>query len=134
MVLVITPAIMMIRLERLISYVLLDDVERSIILCRKYVKDLENKSISNTTTSVPRQLAEELFEVELLITLEAMTSASIRLKTLNDKIIKMLVNYHIFRNRLINVVSDESTIGTLYVLPTDCLIEIVDKLQIEYIW
>lgn len=136
MVSVITPAILMIRIERLINSVSINDAQTAIKLCRKYIEDLENRSI---TVSIIKQndarfIAEDIFEIELLITLGAMTCAAEMLAKINNKIIKILVNYNIFRNRLMTDLSNEDTIGTLTMLPKDCLRDIVDKLQVEYVW
>ena len=136
MVSIITPTILMMRMERLVHNVSVNDGQAAIKLCRKYIEDLENRSnsISILKTSDARVIAEEIFEIELLITLGLMTCAEERLKTINNKIIKILVDYNIFRNRLMNDVSDNNTIGTLAMLPSDCLRDIVDKLQVEYVW
>ena len=134
MVSIITPAILMIRLERLVNSVSVNDAQSAIKLCRKYIEDLENISTSIISKNEARVLAEDLFEIELLITLGVMTFASERLKNIYDKIIKILVDYNIFRNRLMNDVLNEDTIGTLAMLPSDCLRDIVDKLQVEYVW
>jgi hypothetical protein len=134
MALIITPAILMIRIERLINKVSVDDSESAITLCRKYIEDLENKSISIININDARLLAEALFEIELLVTLGLMRCGEELLKTINDKIIKILVDYNIFRNRLMNDVPNEDSIGALAMLPTDCLRDIVDKLQVEYVW
>lgn len=136
MVSVITPAILMIRIERLINNVSVDDNQNIIKLCRRYIEDFGNKklSVSITSQNDTRFIAEDFFEIELLVTLGAMTSAINKLKKLHHKIIKILVNYSIFCNRIMNDKSNEDTIGTLSILPTDCLRDIVDKLQIDYVW
>lgn len=136
MVSVITPAILMIRIERLIHNVLINDAQSAIKLCRRYIEDLENRSISISilTSNDARVIAEDIFEIELLISLGVMSCATERLKRINDKIIKTLLPYNIFRNRLMNEVSNNDTIGTLAMLPNDCLRDIIDKLQVEYVW
>lgn len=136
MVSIITPAILMIRIERLINNISVDDNQNIIKLCRRYIEDFENKKISVSITSQndTRFIAEDFFEIELLVTMGAMTSAINKLEKLHHKIIKILVNYSIFCNRIMNDKSNEDTIGTLSILPTDCLRDIVDKLQIDYVW
>lgn len=136
MLTVITPAIMMIRIERLMNHVSINDTETAIKLCKKYIEDLDNRSISISIieTNDARYIAENLFEIELLITLGVTSCATIMLKIIKNKIIKILVNYNILRNRLMNDSSNVDTIGTLAMLPGDCLRDIVDKLQVDYVW
>lgn len=132
----ITPTIMMIRLERLINTVSNNNAQSAINLCRKYIEDLENRSISISIIEQndARFIAEDLFEIELLITLGLMSCSEQRLKKINDKVIKILVDYNMFRNRLMQDTSDVDKIGILSTLPNDCLRIIVDKLQLEYVW
>lgn len=136
MVSFITPTILMVRLEKLIKTVSDNDAQSAIKLCRKYIDDLENRSISISIIK-PNEahlIAEDLFEIELLITIGLMNHSTERLKKINNKIIKLLVNYNMIRNRIMNDISNQDTIGTLAMLPIDCLRDIVDKLQVDYVW
>lgn len=134
MVSFITPAIMMIRFDRLIENLSTDKKDSAIKLCRKYIEDFDNKSITILDREDTNKFSDELFEIELLITLGVYGLAEEQLKTLNEKIIKILANYNMFRNRLMNSESNEESIGTLSYLPNDILQDIVDRLQVDYVW
>lgn len=134
MVSVITPAIMMIRIERIIDSISINNNESAIKLCRKYVDDLKQKSVSIITEDEAELIAQQLFEIELLIILGLMRCAEEEVKKIHYKIIKLLTNYNILRNRIMSTVSNKHTIGELATLPNDCLENIVERLQVEYVW
>lgn len=134
MVAVITPAIVMIRFERLLENISIDKQESAVRLCRKYIDDFDSKSITILTREDANQFSDELFEIELLITLGVYALAKEQLKALNNKIIKILANYQMFRNRLMNDKSNKDSIGVLSHLPNDILKDLVERLQIDYVW
>lgn len=134
MVAVITPAIVMIRFERLLENITFDKQESAVKLCRKYLDDFDNKSVTVLTREDANRFSDELFEIELLITLGVFQLAKEQLKALNNKIIHILTQYNMFRNRLMNNESKADAIGTLSTLPNDVLHSIVEMLQVDYVW
>lgn len=134
MVMFITPAIMLIRLERIIQNITEDKQEVAIRLCQKYVRDISNKPMSIITRDEAKQIAQELFEIELLITLGIMDSAVEQLNDIRNKVVKTLSQFHMFRNRLMNEDSNIDSVGSLAGLPNNVLHIVADKLQFEYVW
>lgn len=133
MVLVITPAIVMIRLEKVLENINVNKPDVAVKLCRKYLDEFEGKSITVFTREDTNHFADELFEIELLITLGVFEMATVQLQLLNKKIVRILTNYNMVRNRLMsNDMSND--IGSLAALPNDILRDIVDKLQADYVW
>jgi hypothetical protein len=133
MVLVITPAIVMIRLEKVLENINVNKPDVAVKLCRKYLAEFEGKSITVFTREDTNHFADELFEIELLITLGVFEMATVQLQLLNKKIVRILTNYNMVRNRLMsNDMSND--IGSLAALPNDILRDIVDKLQADYVW
>jgi hypothetical protein len=134
MVSVITPAIVMIRLDTIVDKISINNHEIAVKLCRKYLDDFEAKTITVLTREDVIYFSDELFEIELLITLGVFNKAREQLQMLKKKVIKILVKYNMLRNRLMSNEASNDTIGSLAELPNDVLYEIVDKLQVEYVW
>lgn len=134
MVHVITPAIVMIRLDTIVDKISINNSETAVKLCRKYLDDFEAKTVTILTHEDIIYFSDELFEIELLITLGVFNSAKEKVQMLKKSVVKILVKYNMVRNRLMSNVSSKDTIGSLATLPNDLLYEIVDKLQVEYVW
>jgi hypothetical protein len=133
MVSVITPAIVMIRLDTIVNKISINQPDTAVKLCQKYLDDFQDKTVTVLTREDVNHFSDELFEIELLITLGVFSNAREQLQMLNKKIIKILTNYGMVCNRIMNnqLLRDN---GSLAFLPDDVLREIVDKLQTEYVW
>jgi hypothetical protein len=126
----ITPSIMLVRLERLIENVKQDKNAVAVRLCQKYIKEINDKSI----TILDIKIVDALFEIELLITLGVNSIALQQLNDIRKDVIKILTNYNIFRNRLMNDTSTPDMIGSLAFLPNDILRNVVHIVQQKYVW
>lgn len=133
MVSLITPAIVMIRLDTIVNKISINEPDTAVKLCRKYLEDFQDKTVTVLTREDVNHFADELFEIELLITLGVFNNAREQLQMLNKKIVKILTNYGMVCNRIMNNKISRDN-GSLATLPDDVLREIVDKLQTEYVW
>lgn len=134
MVSVITPAIVMLRMEKIAENISSNNRDGAIKLCQKYVEDFEKKTTTILTQEEVNHFIDELFEIELLITLGVFIKATNQVQALNKKIVKTLVNYNMFRDRLMHDEPSDETIGSLATLPADVIRDIVDRLQNDYVW
>lgn len=134
MVFAITPGIMMIRLDRLLQNATVEKKDTAVKLCRKYVADLEMRNITILTDKETTKMAQEMFEIELLLLMDVIETAVQQINNIRQQVIKKLVNFSILRNRLSNDGHTKDTIGDLTSLPQDILLVVVDKLQNDYVW
>jgi hypothetical protein len=129
----ISPAIMSIRIERLLSKIVEGDKQAAIRLCKVYCEDLEK-----TTTIFERceivRMGEKLFEIELLIMVDVFDLAIEKVKAFQEMVISKLIMYQVVKKRMLDNRKEDRDIGTLDVLPMDILFKITNSLQDEYCW
>lgn len=130
----ITPGILLIRLDRLLQFIDIGNLTSAIRMCGKFVEDFDNKAGGVFKDKEVSYISDSLFEIELLLILNATSSAKDKIDTLRNNIIKTLVNYGVFKDRMMDEEYTEDTIGTLAIIPTDVRRFIVDILQIDYCW
>lgn len=130
----ITHGILIIRIERLLDYINDGNLEAAVRMCKIYSEELEKKAGPLFERETAINIADTLFEIELLLMLNASDLAKSKIHNIRDQITKPLVNYAMFRNRLMDDTSSKDSIGTLAMLPQDILRNVVDALQVEYCW
>lgn len=131
----LSPAIISIRLERLIERIQDGEMESSIRLCKVYSEDMEKTYISIMEREEAIKIADDLFQVELLLMLNVTSNALEMVKNLQEMIRIKLINYEIVRKRMLNTeFQNEEKLGALCQLPMDVLRDIADRVHQEYCW
>jgi anaerobic ribonucleoside-triphosphate reductase len=132
---IITPGILIIRMERLLEYISNGNTQAAIRMCKNYSEDIEKKACDLFEREQANHISDVLFETELLLMLNASSIAQQKVRTIADLITKPLINYGMIRKRLMNEKnSTEDSIGSLSGLPIDVLRAVVDNLQTQYCW
>lgn len=132
---VITPAIMSLRMERLVNTIngdVEDSVQRAIRLCKVYVEEMTVKQVSIFSTEDVCMFGEELFQAELYLLMGFPHLALESITIVRSKVQNCLVKYAVMRKRLLENEQSEEFSGTLYHLPRDVRSIIGDKLFEEY--
>lgn len=135
MSIIITPAIMSIRLERLIENLKRDDlasVLQSSRLCKVYAEDFQNSNISIFENEDIISMSEQFLHMELYILIGVKHLAIPIALMMYKKICKTLTPYAVMVNRLLDTEQTSESVGVLYRLPMDIYSIIADKLFNEY--
>lgn len=133
--LVITPGIMTLRMERLRNTIVSggdDAIPRAVRLCRLYAEDLMAKPVTIFDRSEVIAMGEQLFESELLLMLGVKQLALDGVNSVGSKVQKCLAQYALLRNRLLDDTKGEEYSGTIFNLPLDVKTAIFDKLADTY--
>jgi hypothetical protein len=130
----ITPGILLIRIERLSEFIDAENLTSAIRMCGRFVEDFDNKAGGVFKEQEIADISSSLLLIELLLVLNATSAAKDMTRNLRDTLIKTLVNYGVFKDRMMNEKSTEDTIGTLAILPNDVMRIVVDNLQMDYCW
>lgn len=131
---IITPGILIIRIERLLEYISNGNIQAAIRMCQKYIEDIDKKACSLFEREQANHISDVLFEVQLLLMVNSSSIAQAKVRSVADLITKPLVNYGMVKNRLMNEASTKDNIGTLAILPNDVLRVVIDNLQTQYCW
>lgn len=135
MSIIITPAIMSIRLERLIENLKRDDIAsvmQSSRLCKVFAEDFQNSNISIFENEDIISMSEQFFQMELYILIGVKHLAIPIALMMYKKICKILTRYAVIVNRLLDTEQTSESVGVLYKLPMDINSIIADKLFNEY--
>lgn len=135
MSIIITPAIMSIRLERLIENLKRDDIAsvmQSSRLCKVFAEDFQNSNISIFENEDIISMSEQFFQMELYILIGVKHLAIPIALMMYKKICKILTRYAVMVNRLLDTEQTSESVGVLYKLPMDINSIIADKLFNEY--
>lgn len=131
---IITPGILIIRIERLLDFISTGNTQAAIRMCQKYSEDIDKKACNLFGREQAIHISDVLFETELLLMLNASSHALNNVRSIANLVTKPLINYAMIRNRLMNEESTQDNIGSLAVLPNDVLRAVVDNLQSQYCW
>lgn len=131
---IITPGILIIRIERLLDFINNGNTQGAIRMCKKYSEDIEKKACTLFEREQAVHLSDTLFEIELLLMVNATELATKKIRAIATIVTKPLVNYGMVRKRLMCETSTQENIGTLAQLPNDVLRTVVDSLQAQYCW
>ena len=131
----LTPAILSIRFELLVTRLEEGKVIECVRMCCIYAKELEEKSVPILSREESHHISQELFEVELAILCHGFCPqyAMQKAKAVRDLIIKKLVNFVFIRNRLMDDALPRDVVGTLYDLPASFKYAVAQQLQDEYV-
>ena len=132
MSIIITHAIMSIRLERLIENLNRDDIVsimQSSRLCKVYAEDLKDAHFDEKDII---SMSDEFFQMELYILIGVKHLAIPIALMMYKKICKILTRYTVVMNRLLDTEQTSESVGVLYNLPMDINNLIADKLYAEY--
>lgn len=135
MSIIITPAVMSIRLERLIENLKRADIAsvmQSSRLCKLYAEDFKNSNISIFENEDIISMSDEFFQMELYILIGVKHLAIPIALMMYKKICMILTRYAIMAKRLQDYEQTNETVGVLYNLPMNVNSIIADKLFYEY--
>lgn len=131
---IITPGILIIRIERLLDLISTGNTQAAIRMCQRYSEDIDKKASSLFERAQAIHISDTLFEIELLLMLNVSLPAEKKVRSIANLVTKSLVNYGMIRNRLMDEESTKDNIGSLAMLPNDVLRAVVDNLQSQYCW